>query len=60
MIITIERIEPLHAEINSIQFKTQKSKKQKKCKRLFLYKITEKKEMEMFVFCVITFEPIKI
>ena len=38
-------------------------KKRKKCKRrklLFLYKIAKIKEMKIFAFCVIIFEPIKI
>ena len=38
--------------------KTQKCKKCKKWKHLFLYKIAKKREMEIFVFCVINFEPI--
>ena len=38
--------------------KTQKRKQCKISKRLFLYKIARKKEMDMFAFCVITFKPI--
>ena len=39
---------------------TQKRKKRKRRKSLFLYKITKKREMEIFAFCVITFDPITI
>ena len=31
-----------------------------KTQNYFFYKIAKKREMEMFAFCVITFEPIKI
>ena len=38
--------------------KTLKCKKHKRWKHLFLYKIAKEKEMEIFAYCVITFEPI--
>ena len=38
--------------------KKQKRKKHKICKHLFLYRIANKKEMEIFAFCVISIVPI--
>ena len=40
--------------------KHKNAKKHERWKHLFLYKIAKKREMEIFVFCVINFEPIII